>query len=153
MAQRTVPLMVAVSNSNVITFPAPEQDLVRIEPGVYAAVYVRHQVRQAFGGARLAVQFSITTPGGAFEKVLTAWYRVRAIGKGFTVGRHSKFARDWRLLFGRPAERWDRVPMSSLIGVGIRVRVRLVAFDHDGEQLAEVNQYSVVERVLGRQEP
>lgn len=125
-------------------------DLVQVPPGIYDVMYVEHFLTRAFDGGKLGVNFKIITMGEHFEKVLTAWYRVKLTKGGFKVGPHSKFARDWRLIFRRGANRWDRVPMRALSGLVIRVKARTVTHDYEQRPLDPVNQYSVIDELIGR---
>lgn len=144
---------------NVISFPGADAssdapDLVRVPDGTYEAAYVNHCVRDTYKG-RLAVDFRILTMGEHFGKVVVAWYPVRVLDRKrrtFSVGRHSKFARDWRLVFHRGADRWDRIPMSAFRDVPVQITVRTIARDHQQKKLHEVNRYTVVDSILGRVE-
>ncbi len=129
-------------------------DLVNIAPGVYEATYVGHSVRKLFGTGKLGILFRIIQPGEAFEKTVPLWYPVRLLQKPhFSCGRHSKLARDWRLLFRRGADRWDRLPVTALKGIIVRVRVKTVTRDYQQQPLDLVNQYSAAECIVGRVNP
>jgi hypothetical protein len=146
MSSRAVP-------DNVVVFPASESDeLVRITEGTYRAIYLRHEVRKNCYAGRLAVLFRIIDIGNQFGVVVPAWYRIKILDRSgsWSVGRHSKFARDWRTVFRRSPERWSRVPMSAFRDVSVSLAVRTVIQDHEQKPLAEVNQYTVVDRILGR---
>jgi hypothetical protein len=132
--------------------PESQSDLVQIAEGLYEAVYVSHEVSRCFGEGKLGIHFKIVTLGSAFELVVTAFYRVRILNKqgGFSCGRHSKLARDWRLMFRRGADRWDRIPMSALKNMVVKLMVRTVKKDFHQDDLDPLNQYSVVDQIVGR---
>jgi hypothetical protein len=130
-----------------------EHDLVRVEDGTYDLAYSSHSLCGAYGG-RLAVNFTIVTTGSqSFGAAVTAWYAVTMLDRKrgtFRASKHSKFARNWRTIFGHGVNRWDRVPMTALKGVIVKAELRTVIEDHDQQKLDPSNQYSVVARVLGR---
>jgi hypothetical protein len=138
-----------------LVFPQSDggDDLVLVPEGTYEVTYVKHALVAAFNG-RLVVTFAIvSTNDSAFGKCVTAWYPVKILDRSrgtFSVGRHSKFARHWRVIFQRGADRWDRVPMSALKGVRLSAKVRTVIKDFAQEHLAKVNTYSVVDHIIGR---
>src|SRR3569833_2524281 len=103
-------------------------------------MYVNHTVQRTFQTGKLGIRFRIVSFGDGFEKTLMLWYRVRLLsGRSFTCGPHSKLARDWRLIFRRGADRWDRLPLTALRDVKLRAKVRTVQTDYEQNALDPVN--------------
>jgi hypothetical protein len=150
-----------MNGANIVSFPSNDpvdavesvDDLVRIPERDYAVCYAGFALSGAYGG-RLRIDFKIIETGTeAFGTVVPAWYAATVLNRKsnhFKVARHSKFARDWRLIFGHGIARWDRVPMSALKNITLKVAINTVNRDHDRKPIAPVNQYSVVSNVLGR---
>jgi len=136
---------------NVIPLPASGAEaLPRVRPGNYPAVYVGHLGVTVFRTAKLRVDFRLLAHP---DIVLARWYRVSDYrGARVRAGRHSSIVREVSAVLGRRV-RADRIPVASLTGIAVILRVRDVVADADQNPLAPVNQYSVIERLLEGVQP
>ena len=135
---------------NVITLPIPGEDLVRVPRGEYQANYVRHVGIIVFRSPKLRVDFRLLAHP---ELIVPRWYRVVHDYRGGRVraGHHSDIVRELSAVLGRRV-RSDRIPVSALENIVVRVEVRDVSSDRKQDNLAEMNRYSVISRLIG-QEP
>jgi hypothetical protein len=134
--------------------PEPETDAVdlpRIEPGVYQACYLSHHDFRVLGRGRaptlkVAAEFQLIDRPAI---VLTRWYRVKGrVGGRYHAGAHSDLVREVSAALNQRV-RANRVPISSLKGLVLMVEVRDVERDHRQRDLAAVNRYSVIARIVG----
>jgi hypothetical protein len=142
------------SKTNVIPLPGATDDLVRIEPGDdYTAFYIRHVGMRIFGGLRtptlkVRVDFRLVEHPNL---ILARWYRVHNYAGGrIRASAHGDLVREISAVLGTRV-RPDRVPMSLLEGIIVRVSVHDVVNDHRQERIAEVNRYSIIGRLLGKE--
>ena len=122
---------------------------VWVKAGTYRAVMVDwKRSHPNFGHQALLMRFRIIDEGESFGFVLPAYYRVKW-GKGnqFSAGWYSNFCQHYQQCFGR-VERKDRYAMSKFESVQLKVDVRVITKDQEGQPLAPVNQYSRVSRIL-----
>jgi hypothetical protein len=134
--------------ANVIPLAIPE-GLARISAGDYTAIYVRHAGAMLFCTPKMRVDFRILEH---CDVVLTRWYRVTDYRSGrVRAGRHSNIVREISAVLGRRV-RHDRIAVGCLAGLLVRVRVYTVTTDSRQNALADVNQYSAIETLLGRAE-
>jgi hypothetical protein len=133
---------------NVIPLAVPDEDIVRLTPGEYAAVYVRSSGMTVFKSAKVRVDFHLLDHP---ELILSRWYRVKDYRGGrIKAGRHSDIVRELSAVFGRRV-RYDRISVGALENMVVRVEVRDVIEDRKQDKLAEVNRYSVISRLVGRE--
>lgn len=133
--------------SNVVALPGIEDGAILVEPGEYLARYVRHERVPMFKTSKLRVIFRLEDDRPV---LLPSWYRVAA-GKGGRIAApaHSDLVREINAVLGRRV-RHDRIPISDLAGILVRLEVRTVTHDQRQRPLATVNQYSVIARLEGR---
>jgi len=131
--------------SNVTLLAVPGEDLVRISPGDYAVCYVRHVGVSVFRTPKVRVDFQpLAHPG----LILSRWYRVTDFRGGrIRSGRHSDIVRELSAAFGRRI-RHDRIAVSALAGAVVTAVVKDVVADRNQRKLADVNRYSIIERLL-----
>lgn len=135
-----------MSASNVISLPEADADCLRLTPGEYTAVYVRHAGMNIFRSIKLRIDFRIVEHYGV---ILPRWYRVTDCRGGrIRADRHGDLVRELSTALRRRV-RHDRVPVTLLADMLLRVSVRDVIVDRKQQALADVNQYSVVDRLLG----
>jgi hypothetical protein len=133
--------------NNVITLPVPEDDLVRVRPGEYMAIYVRHAGLVVFRTEKVRVDFRLAVHP---DLILSRWYRVLSWRGGrVRAGRHSDIVRELSAVLNHRV-RHDRIPVSALENVYVQVKVRDVVTDRKQDGLADVNRYSVISRLLAR---
>jgi hypothetical protein len=131
--------------NNVVALPASTDELLLVKPGDYAAVYVRHQGANLFGTVKLRVDFRLVDH---LDLVLPRWYRVQNYAGGrIRAGRHSDIVRELSAALNRRL-RCDRIPVGELANKIVSVRVRTVTKDARQGDLAGVNRYSVIDKVL-----
>jgi hypothetical protein len=134
---------------------ADDQPLVA--PGVYRAVYVRHETvaLKMYGGAPMVFcHFRIIDPGEAFGVVLYRCYRAKALkgnpgrGGAFVLGKRSElYLQACQLVAGRL--RRDRVSLREAFGGRVlKVSVRTVENYYKVRRLTPALHYSVVVGVL-----
>jgi hypothetical protein len=100
-----------------------------------------------FGVPKLCVEFRLIEH---LELLVPRWYCVRDFRAGRVIAtRHSDLVREVSAVLGSRI-RQDRVPVSSLADVPVRVEVRDVVTVRRQAPLAKVNQYSVIASILGR---
>lgn len=133
---------------NVIELPAQHDDLVRLCPGEYSAVYVRHVGMAVFMTPKVRVDFQLLAHPGL---IVPRWYRVGDYRAGRVRARpHSDIVRELSAVLGRRI-RSDRIPVSALQDIVVRVEIRDVSEDRKQDKLAEVNRYSVISRLVERE--
>jgi hypothetical protein len=121
-----------------------------ITPGPYGAVYVRHAGCFIFRTAKLRADFRLLEHP---EIVLSRWYRAADFRGGrVRAPHHSDLVRELSAVLGQRV-RHDRIPLSLLQGIYVRAEVRTVTSDRRQHELAEINQYSIIERLIGRLDP
>jgi hypothetical protein len=127
----------------------------QIKPGTYEVTYVRHEVRNLFGGRamKLVVWFRVISAGPSFAVCVPKYYNVgkpdRTVRSTntFKVGFKSDFYRDYvRLLDEIPKGR-ARISMQGFRGKVFRARVRFVDRDSKQQPIAECAQYSIIDRL------
>jgi hypothetical protein len=140
--------MSVIGNSNVIALPGLEDGPILVEPGEHLAIYIRHERESMFQGTKLRVIFRLQDDRPI---LLSRWYPVVA-GKGGRIAArpHSDIVREIQAVLGRRVRRYDRLEISELAGLVVRVDVRTVTVDQRQRPLAPVNQYSVIARLEGR---
>ena len=128
----------------------------QIKPGTYEVAYVRHEVRNLFGGRamKLVVWFRVIGFGPAFGACVPKYYNVgkpdRTVRSTntFKVGFKSDFYRDYvRLLDEIPKGR-ARISMQGFRGKVFRAQVRFVDRDSKQQPIADCAQYSIIDRLV-----
>ena len=140
--------------SNVIVLPGviPDDELdddlpIRIEPGEYSAVYLRHQGLRVFQTPKVRADFKVLAVPGL---TLSRWYRVSDHRAGrLRAGRKSDLVRELTAVLGTRI-RTDRIPLASLKGLEILVEVKDVTHDYNQRSLHELNRYSSIARMIRR---
>lgn len=143
--------MAQPGRGDVIPFRSADEspELPKVSPGQYTGTYTGHAGAMAFRTAKLRVDFLLLEHPGL---VLPRWYRVLDYRGGrVRAGRHSSLVRELSAALGQRL-RHDRIAVASLKGVVVRVLVRDVVRDSEQNELHRVNQYSVIERILGKAE-
>jgi len=132
---------------NVVVLPVQETDLVRVAPGEYPVIYVRHVGCTVFRTLKVCVDFRLLEHP---DLILSRWYRVKDLRGGrIRASRHSDIVRELSGVLGRRL-RHDRIPVSALEQIIVRAEVRDVVTDRKQDRLAPVNVYSVISRLVGR---
>jgi hypothetical protein len=127
----------------------PSGDLVRVAPGEYSAIYVRHVGMAVFTTPKVRVDFRLLAHP---DLILPRWYRVLDYRTGRVRGSpHSDIVRELSAVLGRRL-RHDRIPVSALESVVVRVEVRDVVLNRKQDRLAPVNVYSVISRLMEREQ-
>ncbi|MFC3193604.1 hypothetical protein ACFODZ_05020 [Marinicella sediminis] len=126
-----------------------------IKEGVYEATLNTWETTISFGLPRLILYFTITECGEHFGKTFRKFYYVKKLNgkpkiKGKFIAKCSgSFLKHWYKVFPKIKRlRTDRVPMQNLNGIVIKVKVRTVKKDFEGDKLPEQMQYSVVDELL-----
>jgi hypothetical protein len=126
-----------------------------VKPDIYNFLYLFDETRILSRKAmKLAVWFTIVTPGEFYGVRLSRWYNVAKIdGKprrhgGFKVGWNSAFIREYAAVFNSLPRRTNRIPMSPFEGVEIRGRVRTVVSGWHQSTIPQLLHYSVIEELL-----
>jgi hypothetical protein len=133
---------------NVVALPIPDDDLVRLAPGEYLAVYAGCVSVRVFKTVKVRVDFRLLAHP---ELILPRWYRViDSRGGRVRAPRHGDLVREISAVLGRRI-RCDRVPVSALESVVVRAEVRDVIADRKQDRLAPMNVYSVIGRLAGRE--
>ncbi|HEX4151148.1 MAG TPA: hypothetical protein VHY75_02960 [Steroidobacteraceae bacterium] len=132
--------------SNVIALPGLEDGPILVEPGEHLAVYMRHERPQAFKGLKLRVIFRLQDQRPV---QLSRWYQVATSKGPIAAPACSDLVREMQAVLGRRV-RHDRIPISALAGILVRVDVRTVTSDYRQRTLALINQYSVIGRLEGK---
>jgi hypothetical protein len=138
---------VTASTSNVVSLHLAEDlELARVTPGKYSACYVGHRALTVFRTAKLRIDFQLLEHPGI---TLPRWYRIQDYTGGrIRCGRHGDAVRELSAVIGRRL-RHDRLQVSVLQDLLLHVLVRDVARDGAQSPLADVNKYSIIERLLG----
>jgi hypothetical protein len=124
-----------------------EAELPRLRPGKYTALYERHQGMNKYKTPKVRVDFRLLEHPGL---VLSRWYRVSEYRGGrISAPHHSAIMRETCAVLGT-RHRHDRIPIASLRDIQVSVEVGDVVMDGEQHELADVNRYSVIKRVLGR---
>jgi hypothetical protein len=121
-----------------------EPDLVNPKPDDYDAVYVRHVCLRIFRASKVRVDFRLLAHPGI---TLSRWYRAEHSRGRIHAGNNSDIVRELSAVLGHRVRR-DRIPLGELAGRVVRVRVRTVTTDSRQDALAQVNQYSVIAKLL-----
>jgi hypothetical protein len=126
--------------------PEETSELLCLKPGTYSAIYVAHQGMHVFRSPKLRVDFRLLEHLGL---VLPRWYHVTGYKHRVSAPVHSDLVREVSAVLNVRV-RHDRIPVASLAEIPVRVTVATVKRDQRQNELAEVNQYSVISRVDGR---
>jgi len=136
--------------SNVLPFELADTDtgLVRLPEGEYCAVYEGHARVRIFRTMKLRVDFRLLAHP---DLVLPRWYRIAAYSNGrVRAYPSSDIVREVSAVLGRRV-RHDRIAVASLAGLPLKVIVRTTTTDSKQRPLAEVNRYSLIERLVWRE--
>jgi hypothetical protein len=134
---------------NVIELRVPHDELVRVAAGNYSATYVRHVGMTVFRTAKLRVDFRLLAHP---DLIVSRWYRVQDYRGGrIQAVRHGDLVRELSAVLGRRVRR-DRIPVGDLKNVIVRAEVRDVIEDRKQDVLADVNRYSVISRLVEREQ-
>lgn len=128
-----------------------------IEDGIYEITFVKRLLSCPFGPAapKLTMWFRVITFGEAFGKVIPCYYNIKSMNakKGtFTIGRCSKFMREYARLFGVP-EGTKRIGTGPFKDITIRAKITTVKTDRDGKPLAHDLWYSRVCELIEEVKP
>jgi len=138
-----------MSAAEVIQMVALEQDPeapALISEGDYQAIYKTHKGVSVFGTAKLCVWMRILEHP---DIVLQRWYRIQDYRGGrVRAGQHSDLVRELSAVLDRRV-RPDRIPITSLADKIVRVSVSTVMRDGSQNELAKVNRYSVISKLIG----
>ena len=148
------------SNTNVVSLPA--QDDIELDGkiwplipnGEYLAMYHRHDTKRMFGTLKVFLHFEIVDPGPYNGTKLYRAYNAVDVrhgkkrGRKFKLRPRSQLYLDLCRLYGGNHRR-DRISLTALKSLVLRVRVRTVEKDYRQRPLPEALQYSVVGDLLG----
>jgi hypothetical protein len=141
-----LPKPIAAQQAQIVSLPASHDDLLRVDPGEYLAVYAGHAVVKIFRSTKLRLDFRLLAHP---DVVLPRWYRIVSHHSGrIEAGKHSDLVREVSSALGVRV-RHDRVALGILAGRALRVCVRYVSEDRKQKPLAVMNRYSVVSSLLG----
>lgn len=125
-------------------------ELARVSPGEYLACYSRHAGTVVFGSPKLRLDMRLVEHP---DIVLSRWYRVQdSRGGRIRASRHSDLVRELSAVLGMRV-RADRVPVTQLKGLVVRIDVQTIMTDYRQQRLADVNQYSGIARLIERVQP
>jgi hypothetical protein len=144
-----VTAMPSAGFENVVSLaPKGGSDLVRVDPGRYSAVYVKHRGLTIYRTPKVKVEFRLLAHP---EVVLPRWYRVLDFRNGrISAPSHSDIVREISEVLGRRV-RTDRLEVASLKDLVIAVEVEDVRVDRAQRSLAPINQYSRIARLCGKE--
>jgi hypothetical protein len=124
-----------------------ELDLVCIKPDDYDSVYVRHVCLRIFRASKVRVDFRLLAHPGI---TLSRWYRAEHSRGRISAGKSSDIVRELSAVLGRRVRR-DRIPLSDLAESVVRVSVVTVTSDSRQHELAPINRYSVISKLVSKQ--
>jgi hypothetical protein len=155
------PLNNSDSTTNVVPLPASNADIELdgkiwplIPDGEYIARYHRHDTQRMFGTLKVFLHFEILDPGPYNGTRLYRAYRAVDVvhgkkgGRRFKLRPRSQLYLDLCRLYGGNHRR-DRISLTALKSLVLRVRVRTVEKDYRQRPLPEALKYSVVGDLLG----
>jgi hypothetical protein len=123
-----------------------------VAAGEYLGVFVAGRRCTVFATKRPALELLFELVSTAADASvpegtrLSMWCR---LGAGGRIPASSKWARTWKLVAGRRPSRGERRMTTSILrGKLLRLAVRTVATDTLQHELAPINCYSVVDRVI-----
>ncbi len=125
-----------------------------VPDGEYVARFLLHETAVVFRTPKVFLHFELVDFGRYFKTQLWQAYRVRRLigtpGKGgrFALGRRSELFLDLARLYDKSI-RPDRISLSSLKDVLLRVRTRTVTTDYKQRPLPEHLHYSVIDSIMG----
>jgi hypothetical protein len=124
-----------------------------IPEGEYNAVYVSHTTSNGSFGPKVKITFRIVSMGPQFEKLIDAWYNLKAVGGKskkngrIQLSRHSKLTLELMRIF-HMKKRIDRISPSMLKGHITVIKVRTVTQNSTQKHLPEVLRYSTVDSMV-----
>jgi hypothetical protein len=137
-----------MSAAEVIQMVAIEQDPdapALVSEGEYQAIYVAHKGLSVFRTAKLCIWMKLVEHP---DIVLQRWYRVQDYRGGrVRAGRHSDLVRELSAVLDVRVPH-DRLPITMLSDKIVRVSVATVTRDRSQTNLARVNQYSVISKLI-----
>jgi hypothetical protein len=138
----------ATDGSNVVPIrEVVDEDCPLIHPGEYLATYVRHTGVRIFGRPKVRVDLRLIVHP---DVLLSRWYSVSDYRGGrVKASRCCDIARELSVVLGKRV-RCDRIPVTALNGMLVRVLVNTVTKDHRQVRLADVNRYSGIQKLIGR---
>jgi hypothetical protein len=139
--------------SNVIPLSIVAQDAeppALLKAGEYGALYVAQSgLLHLSHGENCASIFRLMEHP---DLILRRWYRVIDFRAGRIRGQqHSDIVREVSAALGVRI-RHDRIPISLLQDVPVRIEIATVTRDRSQKDLATINQYSTIQRIIGRME-
>ena len=151
----------STTSATVHTLPTKDDDIEldgKIWPlvpdGEYLARYHRHDTQRMFGTLKVFLHFEILDPGPYNGTRLYRAYRAVDVvhgkkgGRRFKLRPRSQLYLDLCRLYGGNHRR-DRISLTALKSLVLRVRVRTVEKDYRQRPLPEALQYSVVGDLVG----
>ncbi len=129
-------------------------DDIKIPDGEYEAVYVSHHVSKGTFGSKVKITFRIVSYGEYFEKLIHGWYNIQSGGTNQRKGGKVTLTRGQKLTTEllkilQIKKRPDRLSPSMLKGHLLKIKVRTVLTDNRQKKLSELQQYSVVDSMIG----
>jgi hypothetical protein len=126
-----------------------------IPEGDYEASLTTWETTISFGQPRLTLYFTITECGEHYGKTFRKFYYVKKLKgkpklKGKFIAKISgSFLKHWYQVFPTMKRvRPHRVPMQNLLRIIVKIKIRTVIKDYEGDALPEQMQYSVVDEIL-----
>ena len=108
---------------------------------------------------KLVLTFSIIDFGECMNTKVRAFYNVKLMGKpqkygNFKPPKRGKFMMDFCTCFPNcPIKRADRIPLSFLEKAIIKCRVKTISKNHKQVGLPEALQYSIIDSLMGVDDP
>lgn len=129
-------------------------DAIKIPDGEYEAVYVSHHVTNGSFGPKVKIIFRIVTLGEYYEKLIHGWYKITSGGSNKRKGGRVSLTRGQKLTTEllkvlQIKKRPDRLSPSMLKGHILLIKVRTTLIDSRQKKLSELQQYSVVDSMIG----
>jgi len=128
-------------------------NLTLIPAGIYEAVYVSHETFNQSFGSKVKITFRITTIGQWFGSHINGWYNVKTLSskpgkhRKVSLSRHSKLTTELLNVLNIK-EKVSRLSPVQLKGKLLEVAIRTVHMNSRQKAYAEIQTYSVVDRIV-----
>lgn len=121
----------------------------------YVVTYEYYETLKSFGNPKVAVHCVIIEPEQYAGTPIARYYNVESLSGppkrygNYKASPRGDLFREFQALMGAPHRR-DRISFSSLRGKRLLADVRRVQRDHNREQLAEWDEYSIIGKFVGQ---
>lgn len=121
-----------------------------VPPGRYSVLARAWHVGNAFNESKLRLDLQLLDH---LDILLPRWYRIGGHHRSrISASPQSDLVREVQLVTGKRI-RCDRIPVGEFLKAGVLLAdIETVKQDSRQQQLAEVNRYSVVRRIIGKDE-